>query len=107
MVKRNKKNKILRFEPNGLKPKTVKKQEIHFPKSLESTHEMEQIVKDYLTEKGITVYLSRIGNPLNLRLISSLLSEEILKDLIKDFKLDSFEFDFEILDHVGLYYFIK
>lgn len=106
MVKRNKKNKILRFEPNGLKPKKVAREKVHLPKSLEATPEMEQIIKDYLTDKGVTVYLSRIGNPLNLRLICSSLSEKVLSDLIRDFKLDSFTFDFEIRDYVGLYYFI-
>lgn len=79
MVKRNKKNKILRFQRNGLKPKTPEKREINFPKSLEPTKEMEQIVKDYLEEKGVNVYLSRIGRPLQLRLICSLLSEENIK----------------------------
>ncbi|MBP3226485.1 MAG: hypothetical protein J6M08_06140 [Methanobrevibacter sp.] len=106
MVKRNKKNKILRFQRNGLKPQTPKKQVINFPKSLEATPEMEQIVKDYLEEKGVNVYLSRIGHPLNLRIICSLLSEEILSDLIRDFKLNSFKLESEIRDHVGLYYFI-
>ena len=104
MVKRNKKNKVLRFQRNGLQPKTSEKQEIHLPKSLEHTKEMEQLIKDYLEEKGVHVYLSRIGYPLNLRLICSLLSEEILKDLIRDFKLENFNLDSEIHEQGAVFF---
>lgn len=113
MVK--KKNKVLRFNPNGLQTKdrtnnTIKKllnkKTSNIRELLEQKETIEENIKQYLENKQYTVYLCKISIPLK---ISIIISPKLLKPDLTQFKYDydlnDYELEIETSPHLGQYYF--
>lgn len=117
MVKpnRSKKNKILRFEPNGLKTRDrsynnvkrlLNKDTSNIRELLNNRDDLEKTLKEYLESKKYNVYLCKIHIPLSLTVIvSPQLLKPDLKDLKYNFGLNDYNLEIENRDKLGQYYF--
>ena len=117
MVKpnRSKKNKILRFEPNGLKTRDrsynnvkrlLNKDTSNIRELLNNRDDLEKTLKEYLESKKYNVYLCKIHIPLSVTVIvSPQLLKPDLKDLKYNFGLNDYNLEIENRDKLGQYYF--
>ena len=115
MGKRNRKNKILKFHPNGMKTKDrtynhikklLDKKTTRTRDVLDQQEYLENTFKEYLENKKYNVYLARINFPLSVTIMTSpKLLEPDLKNLKHDFGLTDYELEIELSDNLGQYYF--
>lgn len=114
--RRNKsKNKIKKFQPNGLqtKDRTYNNMKKLLDKNTFNTRELinqktniENTIRNYLEEKKYNIYLCKIHFPLSITLI---VSPKILKpdlnQLKYDFGLTDYDMEIETTENTAQYYF--
>lgn len=109
------KNKILRFEPNGLKTrdrtnnhikKLLNRKTSNIRELIDKRDYLEKTIKEHLEQKKYNVYLCKIHIPLKITIIvSPQLLKPDLNELEYDFGLNDYELETELSDNLGQYYF--
>lgn len=116
MAKRNKsKNKVLKFNPNGLQTKDrsynnirnlLNKKTSNTRELLDRKSDVENTLRKYLEDKKYHIYLCQIHFPLSISLI---VSPKLLKPDLNQFKYDfglsDYNLETEITDNTAQYYF--